>query len=375
MFTLEKNHLVLQWAEGDNSQYHYVWLRDNCHCEECLHPTTYERILVTAGIPQDIAPQQAELRDDCLSIIWNDRDHESRYSLLWLKSHDYSKAPFNVDPADYTPRLWRRELEDNVPEFDYQRLYKDEQYLLAWCLALRDHGITITRDAPVVDGEVERFALHIACVRETIYDRLHDVRATPGEYNAYNVASTNLPLKPHTDMPNYNSPPGVQMFHFLVNDCEGGKSTAVDGFEVARQLKEQDEEAYRILATTPVPYRMYSSRGDVISYNPMLTLDAHGHLKVFRFSNQLMLPVSLPPDKVEPFYEAYRKLGKLVDDPGNLIRFRLNSGDILATNNLRVMHGREAFDSDSGARHLQLSYMDFDDILSCIRMILKKQAA
>ena len=43
----------------------------------------------------------------------------------------------------------------------------------------------------------------------------------------------------------------------------------------------------------------------------------------------------------------------------------------MVTNNLRVMHGRNAYDPSSGDRHLQLSYMDFDDLLSRIRMLLK----
>jgi gamma-butyrobetaine dioxygenase len=43
----------------------------------------------------------------------------------------------------------------------------------------------------------------------------------------------------------------------------------------------------------------------------------------------------------------------------------------MVTNNLRVLHGRNAYDSSTGDRHLQLSYMDFDDVLSRIRMLLK----
>ena len=44
---------------------------------------------------------------------------------------------------------------------------------------------------------------------------------------------------------------------------------------------------------------------------------------------------------------------------------------MMATNNLRVMHGRTSYDATSGDRHLQLSYMDYDDISSRIRMIKK----
>ena len=54
-----------------------------------------------------------------------------------------------------------------------------------------------------------------------------------------------------------------------------------------------------------------------------------------------------------------------------MVKFRLNTGDMMATNNLRVMHGRTSYNINSGDRHLQLSYMDYDDVLSRIRMIKK----
>jgi len=374
MLTLSENSLTLAANDSIELEFNFVWLRDNCQCEECLHPSTKERTLITSEIPDNIAPTSADLVDDQLFITWNDQEHQSIYTLAWLNQHSQQKqlgsTGFN-DTASGEIQLWDNGLEDKIPTFEYSDLRNDDAVLLAWCEAIRDIGLTIVRGAPTEEGEIERFAEHVAYVRETIYDRLHNVRATPNAYNAYNVASTSLELKPHTDMPNYNNPPGVQMFHFLVNEAVGGMSTAVDGFNVAKQLKEKDPEAYKTLTEIPVPFRMNSARGDIISANPLLTLDATGELKVFRFSNQLAQPVSLPIEKMEAFYHAYRMLGQLVEDPHNMVKFRLNTSDMMATNNLRVMHGRTSYDVNSGDRHLQLSYMDYDDVLSRIRMIKK----
>lgn len=328
---------------------------------------------MTATIPDDIAPQSATVDGSVLEISWNENDHRSEYDLDWLRQHDASQTFTLNDPAQGEIKLWGNELQDSIPTFDYTDLRNNDETLLAWCEAIRDIGLAIVRGAPLEQGEIERFADYVACVREVIYDRLHNVRATPGAYNAYNVASTSLELKPHTDMPNYNNPPGVQMFHFLVNETEGGMSTAVDGFHVAAQLKQQDPEAYEILMKVAVPFRMISSRGDVYSANPLLTLDASGVLKVFRYSNQLAQTLNIPTSQIDDFYRAYRKLGKIVEAPENMVKFRLNTGDMMATNNLRVMHGRTSYDASSGDRHLQLSYMDYDDVLSRIRMIKKKQ--
>jgi len=374
MVNLNESTLQVTLETNPQAEFHYVWLRDNCKCPECCHPDTKERISVTSEIPHDIAAVSASIENDKLSIEWNHSQHKSAYDLTWLSQHDYSLECFEDDPATagFKAKIWGRELEGNIPTFQYDDLYQNDEALLQWCSAIRDYGLTIIRGAPQVEGEIERFADHVGCVRETIYDRLHNVRATPGEYNAYNVASTTLELKPHTDMPNYNNPPGVQMFHFLMNESVGGESTAVDGAMVVKQLKEQAPEAFELLCTTPVRFRMFSDRGDIYNSVPLLTLDQNGELKVFRFSNQLAQTANLAPSKMAAFYRAYQKLGALVEAPENKVQFRLESGDIMATNNLRVMHGRNAYDPSTGGRHLQLSYMDYDDVLSRIRMLMKK---
>lgn len=370
MLTIYKNSLSLQLDGPEESEFNFMWLRDNCQCEDCLHPVTRERTLITSDIPENISPIASNVADGKLSIMWNDQQHQSNYNFEWLiqQNKQQSQNSNFDDPAVGELKLWDKSLEDNIPTFDYKQLTNDDSILLAWCEAIRDIGLTIVRGAPTKKGEIERFAEHVGCVRETIYDRLHDVNADP---NAYNVAQTSLELKPHTDMPNYNNPPGVQMFHFIKNEAKGGISTAVDGYHVAKLLKDHDPEAYKVLSQTAVPFRIYSDKGDIVSSNPLLTLDTDGKLKVFRFSNQVAQPLSLSNTKMNEFYHAYRLLGKLIEDPNNMVQFRLNTGDMMATNNLRVMHGRTSYDINSGSRHLQLSYMDYDDVLSRIRMIKK----
>lgn len=44
---------------------------------------------------------------------------------------------------------------------------------------------------------------------------------------------------------------------------------------------------------------------------------------------------------------------------------------MIGTSNHHVMHGRSSYDVNSGDRYLQLSFMDYDDVLSRIRMIKK----
>ena len=46
-------------GSGRESRFHYVWLRDNCWCDECRVEQSGERRLFTASIPMDIAPTTA----------------------------------------------------------------------------------------------------------------------------------------------------------------------------------------------------------------------------------------------------------------------------------------------------------------------------
>lgn len=77
---------------------------------------------------------------------------------------------------------------------------------------------------------------------------------------------------------------------------------------------------------------------------------------------------------MEPFYLAYRKFWKLLRDPQFMIRFSLAPGQMIAFDNLRVLHGRDAFDPNSGPRHLQGTYLDKDLILSRLRITRRQMS-
>ena len=50
-------------------------------------------------------------------------------------------------------------------------------------------------------------------------------------------------------------------------------------------------------------------------------------------------------------------------DASNQVTFRLDAGDTLMVNGLRVLHGRTEFRPD-GARHLQDVYFEVDDVVA-----------
>ena len=90
-----------------------------------------------------------------------------------------------------------------------------------------------------------------------------------------------------------------------------------------------------------------------------------------RFSVATMDTLDCHPYHMESVYKAHLKLGNLLHDDQCVINFRLNPGDIFSFNNSRFLHGRSAFDVNSGHRHLQGYYIDRDEII-CRLNFLKK---
>jgi gamma-butyrobetaine dioxygenase len=359
---LADRHLTLTSAEKA-SKFHYVWLRDNCWCDECRVPQSGERRLFTATIGDDIAPVEAALTDDgsVLAVEWND-GHVSSYRLSWLDENDYSNRS---DALDYPVTLWTSEL-PSLPRFEHAEVVGDTTVQRMYLEAVREFGAAIVTHTPSADGEVARFAEAIGHVRETAFERVHNVKHDP---KGYNVAHTALELKPHSDLPSYHWPPSIQLLHFLVNESTGGESTLVDGWRVLSDLRAEDPEAFDTLCRVPVTWQLFSENEDTKATAPIVQLDTSGRVKTFRFSNQLALPLHASFDEVGAFYDAYRLLGRMLDNAHYKLVFKTETGDLLTVHGHRVLHGRLAFDPDSGARHLQDVYMEYDDLMDRLNVL------
>lgn len=359
---LEERSLTVR-LPGGQARFHYIWLRDNSWSGDARVQQTGERKQYTAAIRADIAPLGAHFDPaEGLWIEWND-GHVATYSTAWLERHDYSEPARTA--RRHTPCLWDGSL-GALPAFDHASVAGSTEGRLAYLDALRDYGAALVRGVPSVEGEVERFAETIGHVREVAFDRVHDVRHDP---TGYNVAHTPYELKPHTDLPSYSWPPSVQLLHFLINQATGGESTLVDGWAVLEELRQRHPGHFQVLAGTPVPYQLFSDTEDTQASAPMIQLDAEGRVRTFRYSNQLALPLDVPFDRVEPFYAAYRTLGTLIDSDRFKLAFKTTDGDLLTVHSHRVLHGRLPFDPESGPRHLQDVYLEWDDLMAHRRVL------
>lgn len=362
---LQSDGIAVEWDDKRVSHYHFLWLRDNCPCPQCIHPGTREQIFEIIDVPEDLRAETAELNGDELLVRWQD-GHESAYGTGWLRAHSYdSDSRQERQQTLRTANVWKTDLA--IPTFDYKAVMSEDQALLQWLLAVRDTGLTLMTGMPTTEDIMEQVAHRISFIRESNFGTLFEVRTKVEAVNSN--AYTSLQLPAHTDLPTRELQPGLQFLHCLVNDATGGESTFVDGFAIAKAVREQSPEDFKLLTEVPVSFRNKAPQSDYRSYAPIIGLDARGEISEIRLANWLRAPFDVASADMPAFYRAYRRFFALTRDPAFIVSHRLAAGEMWCFDNRRTMHARNAFDQTSGMRHLRGCYMDRDELLSRILVL------
>ena len=352
------SRLRIDWADGHRSVFHAVWLRDNCPCPECRHPSG-QRLLDTRAIPDGIAVTDARSENGGIEAIFAD-GHRAHWEAGWLRDHCCcGEEP----PPRARHRLWGAELQSELPAFRFEEVAAGGAGLRAWLGAVDELGFGILTGAPTEPWTVTRVAELFGYVRETNYGRLFDVRSL---VNPSNLAYTGLGLGAHTDNPYRDPTPTLQLLHCLSSNAGGGENTLVDAFRVADDLP---PEQFELLASTPIGFRFADGQSELETERLVLELDVRGGLRAVHYNTRSAQPFRLPEELVEPYYAAYQAFGRMLDGPEYRIQFKLESGDLFIVDNLRVLHGRTPYAPEAGERHLQGCYADRDGLRSRLAVL------
>eukprot|EP00752_Nemacystus_decipiens_P000505 g505.t1 len=364
------DHVTLHWAAHPRglaaSRFHFVWLRANCRCAACLHPHTWERTIDSYALDPAIRPAEIAAAEEGRALVlrWPD-GHETRLAAGWLAARDYDGGARRA--AKRAVRSWdAAALLADPPEHRWEAVTTGDADLRLMLTDLRERGLAIVRGVPPQDGEVERVARRIAFLRETNFGVGFQVENKP---DPNNVAYTALELKAHTDLPNRESPPGIQFLHCHRADAAGGESLLVDGFRAAERLRDEAPEAFARLSRTALPFRFVDAEWDIRWRAPTIRLDADGDLEEVRYHDALTAPLDVPFEEMAPLYDALRRFTAILRDPAMELRLKLQPGDLIAFHNRRVLHGRGAFDPNAGLRKLEGCYVDCDDAWSRLRVL------
>ncbi|MGQ4879414.1 TauD/TfdA family dioxygenase [Billgrantia sp. LNSP4103-1] len=357
---LEGARLCLAWQDGSRTAFPLVWLRDHCACTDCRHPQIRERL----HVPLDPTPAaaRADIVEGQLWLEWQD-GHQSHYASGWL----HQRRPGKRETITLPQRLpWRDGFRpERIRHADFIASRQGER---AWITALLRDGLVLLDEGPLADEEVSRLAQRIGPLRSTNFGARFDVRSKP---NPNNAAFTPIGLALHTDLPNWRQPPDIQLLYCLENGASGGESLFADGLQVAETLREQSPEAFRRLSETPIDFRFQDEEQDIGLTAPILGCDSNGNVVEVRFNNWIRDTLRLPEQEIAPWYAAYRHFWQLLHDPRHQIEFSLAPGQMVAFDNRRVLHGRRAFDPNTGSRHLQGTYLDRDMLESRLRVLAR----
>ena len=361
--------LDIFWADGKKSSFNYLWLRDNCptaHDKDSRH-----RMFNILEVSTSIKAKKFKINDDGnLVIEWSEGDHTSYYDPNWLRDNCYTLKNKQKYISPY--ELWNKSLQSNLGSIavEHDEIISSDEGLIKWLEILHYKGIAIVKNTPIEKESAFPVLNRISHTRETFFKTPFEVINIPKPNNSAYSAHA---LRNHMDLPWFETPPGYQFLHCLINAAEGGDSSAVDGFAVADYLRKNEKDIFETLVNVPLKFRDKDYTQESIRgfHAPAISLTKDNDYNDIRFSVATMDALDCNPDIMEKVYKAHHRFGNLLHDDRFQIKFRLNPGDIFSFNNRRVLHGRTAFNPNSGHRHLQGYYIDRDEILGRLNYLKK----
>ncbi len=350
------------WADGHESRFPAIWLRYACTCAHCGETETAVRHLRLTELPADPNVEAVSMSDaGDLLVDWGG-GHVSRFDPFWLRGHCLSQQ--ERERRRVRPRVWGREIADELPYRSYSRTSADPDAHLEFLETLRDLGFVILTEVPPEAERIEEVAGLAGKLRMTNYG-VFELRSKPDPEIVGDMA---LALNLHSDEPYRRDPPAITFFQVIAQSAEGGDTTLADGLHVAERLREQDPEAFRLLASTPARFHRTLKEGRAFEMEaPIISLDRDGAVAGIRILDRGMAPVDAAPEQVGPFFAALRKLLALLYAGEGMITVKLAPGQMLVFNNQRLLHGRTAFDPARSERHVRSFHVDLDEFHSRLR--------
>jgi len=364
---------------GKNGRYPLLFLRDSCKCHKCVDPSSTQKNFDTCQIPNDIAVETFESRDDGVHIKWkNDiqgfENHVTHVpkTLLYEQLSDSNIRASHHDNKG--PTLWKRQDAEKLPRIQYKDYMEDDYFLINAVKQLQDYGFLLLKNVPSDEKSVETIAHRIGIIRNSFYGQTWDVKSKKA---AKNVAYTKQYLGLHMDLLYMNEPPGFQLLHCLKNDASGGDALFSDSYNALLKLRPAHIEALnelRINFKYDNDGHQYSRTAPFVERRRDHEPISRDNIRVINHSPPFQgpLPIELyskTDNELHTLMDALKAFTEATESAENLFEYRYEAGDCVIFNNRRVLHGRREFDPESGERWLKGCYVD-SDVFNSRRRVL-----
>ncbi|KAI0020322.1 Clavaminate synthase-like protein [Xylariomycetidae sp. FL0641] len=359
---------------------HPTWLRDACTCPKCVDPSSGQKRFATVDVPLDLSVERlARTEDGSLEVQWSNDfltgdTHTTHYDGEFVKRlFGAGGAPVGKTPPP-GQIMWDREgLEEVKPFFEFEQFMNGEADYATAMTRLRTHGLIFLKNVPSDEKMVEEITKKIGMLQETFYGRSWDVVSKP---DAENVAYTNTYLGLHQDLLYMDSPPGVQLLHCLKNSCEGGESLFSDGMRAACMLAFQYPHLSSPLTEHQIGYHYDVGENHYFSYRPVLNKFQPSLYwsPPFQFPQQRVWKTTEGAQLYHEWLKAAHKVRELIDKEPFVYEYKMQEGDCVIFDNIRILHGRRQFDTSSGERFLKGAYVSSDSYRSKIEHLAPQMA-
>jgi gamma-butyrobetaine dioxygenase len=350
---------------GAPAYFNAWWLRSAD--PTAIDPVTRERVFDLSHVTQAPKAAAARIEGDALVIDWATEAHSTRLPLAFLEQVHANGGAY--DPAALPRKPWYAGHDAAFTRVSQAEIDSDDHARARLLRALIEDGVAIVTGMENTEDGLRRLVAGIGPITNSAEGEAFEVRV---EIAPTNLAFTSGALEMHTDLPGEEMAPGVQFLHCRANSVEGGNSLFADGTAIAEALRAEDPEAFELLASHDIPFFYRHDAWDYRSHQRVIEIDVRGEVSGVTVSQHLLDNIDLPQDLLDRYFPALHKFLCLLNSDRFLCRFRLNAGECIVFDNHRIVHGREAYSADSGARHLRGCYTDRGALRSSYRVLAAK---
>lgn len=405
LLSYDSNSITVN-LRGKEISFDNTFLRDSCTSPDSVDISTRQKSFTTASISQGVLiAEEPYVREkdgeETLFVKWDQNNNSllSAYSESFLDKSLTLKGRFQGKFFPEEKVYWRnKDFTSNLDSLkvDYNAYLAEDGAFKKVVNNLNKYGICFINNVedplndPTLDSirpeneylwPVAKLATRFGYIKPTFYGVLFDVK---NEKHAKNIANTNVFLPLHMDLLYYESPPGLQLLHFIQNTTLGGENIFADSFAAAYEIRDRDPAAYEALKKVPITYH-YNNNNEYYYYlRPLVVEDPYvknfttgePQIKEINYSPPFQGPFefhvtkSEDPQLWQDFLRGMRLFEDFINDPKNTYEVKLPQGSCVIFDNRRVLHSRNQFsDSNGGDRWLMGTYVDGDSYRSKLRKL------
>ncbi len=358
---LQNNFVEVRWHDDLDLRAYSLWLAENSE-HIGIEPLVRESLIDPADLPAADALIDAGVdQHGALLLTWKNNRQTSVHP-GWLRY----VAEGKLRSHNNLPRQVKWTAEIKIPpSVDGQDILEDKQAQERWLDNLVRYGLCRLENTPRLESFLEQLLATVGPIRSTNFGTTFSVKTSP---NPDSTANTGLNLGQHTDLPTRESPPGYQLLHCVRNRATGGNSRMTDGLAVVEALAAEQPDAFELLCNEKWLFMNRAPDAEHRWEGPIIELPKEGRPMTLRAFYPVRSAPLMEKEKIPAAYDAMRTFSHYAHDARFQISYPFKEGDLVAFDNRRVMHGRDAFDAD-GDRYLHGCYIDHDEIYSRLRVL------